>query len=542
MGAVSTDPRAAGTSACPFCGSEEEPQVLAQAWWADSTVVQRLIDEHPTWRLPDGACPACLQEVLLHVLLTQGDAALHEQVQILWPLDARAAFGAIPTPMRLHADPRFTGRGVTIALIDAGFHPHADLTQPLNRIRAWVDASAFPTTVLRFAPDEPPTWPQWDTGRNRQWHGTMTSVVTAGNGARSHGLYRGLASDAELILIQVTNDAHGITDDAIVRALRWTAEHAKEFGIRVVNLSIGGASILAPPDNPIDDAVRDLVALGVTVIAAAGNDAVRCLAPPASAPDALTVGGLDDHSVFSHDEIELWHSNYGTAEDHAQKPELAAPSIWVAAPVLPGSGVEAEAQQLFAQRHRGPDAPAVERRIAELKLITPYYQHVDGTSFAAPLVAGVVACMLEANPALSPGIIRQMLLATAQPVAGATRARQGAGAVSAGRAVAEALRHRHPELATYPALPHVGAATVTFVFHDHAAHTVELFGSWDGWSAPRAMQQDAPGVWRSELPRPAPGRHAYKYRIDGVHWLDDSANPRKSWDGSNGFNSLLIVD
>ena len=66
--------------------------------------------------------PARTQEELLHTLLAQGDAALHEQIQAVWPLDVAAAFGALPTPLRLHADPRFTGKGVTMALIDVGFY------------------------------------------------------------------------------------------------------------------------------------------------------------------------------------------------------------------------------------------------------------------------------------------------------------------------------------------------------------------------------------------------------------------------------------
>jgi len=396
--------------------------------------------------------------------------------------------------------------------------------------------------VHRFGPDDRPTWPAWDSRHNRQWHGTMTSVVAAGNGARSHGLYRGIASDAEMVLVQVENDGQGITDEAIVRALRWTAAHAAELGILVVSLSIGAESNFMPPGNPIDRVVRKLVAAGVTVVAAAGNEAIRRLAPPASAPEALTVGGLDDHSIFSHEEIALWHSNYGVTEDSAPKPELVAPSIWVAAPVLPGSWIEAEAEQLFARRHRGPDALAAEARIAELKLITPYYQHVDGTSFAAPVAASVVACMLEANPNLSPSLVRQILMATAQPVPGASRERQGAGALAAGQAVAAALSHRHPELAIHPALPHVGAVTITFALHEHQASHVALFGSWDAWSEPHAMQQDAPGVWRAGLTRLAPGRYEYKYLIDGTRWLDDPANPRKAWDGMEGFNSLLIVD
>jgi subtilisin family serine protease len=64
---------------------------------------------------------------------------------------------------------------------------------------------------------------------------------------------------------------------------------------------------------------------------------------------------------------------------------------------------------------------------------------VEGTSFAAPLVASTVACMLEANPGMSPSEVAQVLIASAEPVPGAARERQGAGALHAGRAVALAL-------------------------------------------------------------------------------------------------------
>lgn len=80
--------------------------------------VAELARTHPEWRVADGACPACVQDALLYVLLAAGDDALHRQIQEVWPLDAEAAFGAIPTPLRLHADPRFTGSGVTVAIVD----------------------------------------------------------------------------------------------------------------------------------------------------------------------------------------------------------------------------------------------------------------------------------------------------------------------------------------------------------------------------------------------------------------------------------------
>ena len=50
-------------------------------------------------------------------------------------------FAVIPTPDRLNVDPRFTGRGVTIAFLDSGFYQHPDLTEPDNRIVAFHDIS-----------------------------------------------------------------------------------------------------------------------------------------------------------------------------------------------------------------------------------------------------------------------------------------------------------------------------------------------------------------------------------------------------------------
>lgn len=111
-----------------------------------------------------------MQQTLLQLLLTEGDAALHEQIQTIWPLDAEAAFGALPTALRLHADPRFTGQGVTIALIDSGFYPHPDLIQPHNRIRAWVDAGQEEVIVCTFSPTNTPRWPAWDGAQDWQMY------------------------------------------------------------------------------------------------------------------------------------------------------------------------------------------------------------------------------------------------------------------------------------------------------------------------------------------------------------------------------------
>lgn len=352
-------------------------------------------------------------------------------------LDAEGAGGVLPTPLRLRADPRFRGRGVTMAQVDAGFFPHRDLIEPRNRIRAWVDAGRRPIAVRRFGPGEVPYWPRWNAAEPHQWHGLMTSATAAGDGALSQGLYRGLASEADLVLVQVREPDGRIPNRSIERGLKWLARNAGDLQVRVVSISVGGDPVERLAGNGVDEAVAALVERGVVVVAAAGNDGVRRLVPPATAPSGLTIGGLDDKNTFAPDEVELWHSNYGESSAGASKPELVAPSLWVAAPVLPGTPLAEEARELFARRARGDRS--VDGRIAELKLITPHYQHVEGTSFAAPIVASAVACMLEANPALTPGEVKELLVRSAEPVPGAEPERQGAGALNAGRAVALAL-------------------------------------------------------------------------------------------------------
>lgn len=332
-----------------------------------------------------------------------------------------------------NADPRFTGRGVTLAVIDAGFHPHPDLVAPRNRIRAWVDATREPVRVLRYGPVEHPRWPGWNQGAASQWHGLMTSTVAAGNGHLSHGLYRGLAPEAELVLIQVAGPDGRIGNPAIVRALDWLRWHGDALGVRIASLSLGGDEVPLA-HNPVDRAVAALVEKGVVVFVAAGNDGHRRLVPPATAPDALTVGGLDDKSVFDHEARALWHGNYGASAAGVPKPEVVAPSLWVVAPLLPETPVAREAASLFAMRAAGETGG--EARLSELKLVTPHYQHVEGTSFAAPVVAGIAACLLEADPSLRPRDVREALVATAEVVPGADPERQGAGAVNAGKAVA----------------------------------------------------------------------------------------------------------
>jgi len=134
----------------------------------------------------------------------------------------------LPTPLRMDAHERFTGRGVTMAFLDSGFYAHPDLTEPRNRIVAYhsIFAAKGDDTSLH-------------TSDVSSWHGMMTSVVAGGSGALSDGVYRGIASNADLVLVKIGLTGR-ISEDQIRRGLQWVLEHRDDHNIRVVNISAGG--------------------------------------------------------------------------------------------------------------------------------------------------------------------------------------------------------------------------------------------------------------------------------------------------------------
>src|SRR5438093_9886217 len=133
----------------------------------------------------------------------------------------------LPTPLRMDADERFTGRDITIAFLDSGFYSHPDLIQPHNRIVAYHSI---------FAADGDET--SLHTNDVASWHGMMTSVVAAGSGALSNGFYRGIASEAKLVLVKIGRTGR-IYEDQIRRGLEWVLSHHEEHNRRIVNIYAG---------------------------------------------------------------------------------------------------------------------------------------------------------------------------------------------------------------------------------------------------------------------------------------------------------------
>jgi serine protease AprX len=336
---------------------------------------------------------------------------------------------------------RFAGRGVCIAFVDSGFYPHADLVQPRGRIRAYVDV-----TRDQAQPGELLSRTSWS------WHGTMTVCCAAGNGYLSGGRYRGLASESEVVLVKAKDEEReGILGSHVATALRVPLRH-RDLGVRVVSISLG----VEPDDDDATEvarAVDELVAAGIVVVAAAGNVPDRAPTLPASARAAITVGGIDDRNTSDRGDDRPWPSSHGEVAPGLYKPDLLAPSILVPAPMVPGTFQAREAHALYdlvtvleemrlesskdegAREELESFYDAVDGRIASQKYIAPDYQHVDGTSFAAPIVAAVVAQMLEANPALSPAEVKRGLIETSRGLPNVPREVQGAGIVEPAAAV-----------------------------------------------------------------------------------------------------------
>lgn len=105
-------------------------------------------------------------------------------------------------------------------------------------------------------------------------------------------------------------------------------------------------------------------------------------------------------------------------------------------------------------------------------MIAAHYQHVDGTSFAAPVTASVIAQMLEANPNLTPAAVKNILISTAQKLAHQPLIRQGYGVLNANLAVAQALRETHFLRSENYAPPRVENNKIVFYFHDDTAENV----------------------------------------------------------------------
>ncbi|MDP3275764.1 MAG: S8 family serine peptidase [Deltaproteobacteria bacterium] len=247
--------------------------------------------------------------------------------------------------------------------------------------------------------------PGWDFVENNDsnidvnGHGTHVAGTVGASSNNATGV-AGVAWLNPLVNLRVLGPMGGSNED-IANAIRYAAGQSVTLGngqtiqrmtpLRVVNLSLGPPNGMCVdtirPSEAMASVVREALAAGVNLVFAAGNDNCNVISSWAAIPGVITVASVGPGSTRAP------YSNAG-------------PEVWVTAPGGDTSGGEMNG------------------------VLSPWsdgmYRAIQGTSMAAPHVAGVIGLVLAANPALTPVQVRQILEETSTPIMGADANASGA--------------------------------------------------------------------------------------------------------------------
>jgi serine protease AprX len=206
------------------------------------------------------------------------------------------------------------------------------------------------------------------------------------------GQYVGVAPDANLISVKVSDEAGNATVLDVIYGLQFAVDHKSQYNIRVVNLSLDSTTPQSYTTDPLDAAVESTWMHGIVVVAAAGNrgtdsDAVQY--SPANDPYVITVGAVDENGTpgTSDDSIADWSSR-GTTQDGVDKPDVYAPGAHITSVLAPDS---------------------VFSTACATCVIGERYIMGSGTSLAAPMISGLVADVLQLHRGWTPNQVKGAL-------------------------------------------------------------------------------------------------------------------------------------
>jgi serine protease AprX len=334
--------------------------------------------------------------------------AAHASVQYV-SLDAQVERSALATPLELNAleqvltDPKNTyldtlgvrslwdqgikGQGVTVAVIDSGIASipdfNVDPTLPEGlQVSRILTRQAFNSDLK--------------SGDN-SGHGTHIAGILAGNGAKSAGVYAGIAPLANLISLNVSNYEGMAYESDTVAAMQWILENKDQYNIRVVNLSVNSDTIVSYHNSPLDAAAEILWFNGIVVVVSAGNhdpSGEGILFPPANDPFVITVGASDENGTPDPaDDFLAPFSASGITGDGFFKPDIVAPGKDIISALAPNSSWD----KLYPER-----------------VVDKKYFRLSGTSMSAPMVAGAAALLLQSEPYLTPDQVKRRLVDSAR--------------------------------------------------------------------------------------------------------------------------------
>src|SRR5688500_12378166 len=312
----------------------------------------------------------------------------------------------------------YDGSGIGVAIVDSGITAwHDDLSAADGagqRVAHFVD----------FVNGYTQTYDDWG-------HGTHVAGIVAGNGYDSNGTRNAIAPRANIVALKALDGQGRGTISMIIAAIDYAIENKDALNIRVLNLSLGAGVYESYNTDPLTLAAKRAVDAGIAVVAAAGNLGMAAnghpqygaIGSPGNAPWVITVGASSTNgTVLRQDDTMAPFSSRGpTMYDYAAKPDLVAPGYGTISLSDPVSlFYTTRAQYLLGGL-----------------LSTSYtpYLTLSGTSMATPVVSGTVALMLQANPNLTPNLVKAILQYTSQEYPGYDPLTQGTGFLNSRGAV-----------------------------------------------------------------------------------------------------------
>ncbi len=283
-----------------------------------------------------------------------------------------------------------TGKGVGIAVLDTGVYPHQDFAHRLYGFQDMLNGRRFP----------------YDDNS----HGTHVMGVLGGSGEASGGLYEGMAPGCSLIGIKVLDYKGNGSVANLLRGLKWLREYKEEYGIRIVNISVGSIPKRETgEESALIRGVEEAWADGLVVVVAAGNEGPSAMSvtTPGISRKVITVGSSDDHHAVEVCGAPMVdYSGRGPTSRCICKPDVVAP------------GASIVSCNAMSRKNNKP------------------YGVKSGTSMATPVVSGAIALLLEKHPEMTPQDVKLKLMNSTVDL-GLPRNQQGWGMIHIARLLNE---------------------------------------------------------------------------------------------------------
>ncbi len=254
----------------------------------------------------------------------------------------------------------------------------------------------------------------------------------------------GMAPGANLINFKVLDErGHGYIS-SVVAAIDQAISIRNYYNLKVINLSLAAPPIDSYVNDPMCKAVERATRAGIVVVAAAGNFGLDPngnkvyggITSPGISPSAITVGATSTRGtdVRSDDAVAAYSSRGPTLShridpvtgqivyDDLAKPDLVAPGTRVVA-------LERSSNYLVTTN------PVLHVDTGFNVNNKSRYMLLTGTSMSTGVVSGAVALMMQANPGLTPNLVKSILMYSAQIMDGPDLFEQGAGMLNVEGAV-----------------------------------------------------------------------------------------------------------